>query len=142
MLAEVANDKNDQVYRNSLLRLLRQSNDSRKWDVIEQSVNDPSPLVRASTVSALGQRSGEEGFELLLVAAGDKSRLVRIRAAMALAAISPDKVQDEKQREILEKAVEEFKTAMKARTDDWAAYANLGNSVSCAMRFLGSDKAI
>jgi tetratricopeptide (TPR) repeat protein len=61
-----------------------------------------------------------------LAATRDPSRLVRIRAAMALAPVPAAQIEDSQDRESLERAVEEFKTAMKARPDDWAGYGNLG----------------
>jgi Flp pilus assembly protein TadD len=127
MLAEIGQSDNDQVYRNSLVRLVRQCNDPRKWEAMLQAVKDPSPLVRSSAASALGGRMDRESLEALFACAGDGSRIVRIRAAMALAAIPPEKIEDLARRKALERAVEEFKTAMKARGDDWASYANLGD---------------
>ncbi len=127
MLAEIGRSDNDQVYRNSLVRLVRQCSDPRKWEAMLQAVKDPSPLVRSSAASALGGRMDKESIEALLTCAGDGSRIVRIRAAMALTAIPPEKIEDPARRKTLEKAVDEFKTAMKARGDDWASYANLGD---------------
>ncbi len=127
MLAEIGRSDNDQVYRNSLVRLLRQCNDPRKWGAMLQAAKDPSPLVRSSAVSALGGRMDPENIDALLAGAGDRSRIVRIRAAMALAGILPEKIENPQRREALEKAVEEFKAAMKARGDDWASHANLGD---------------
>ena len=127
MLAEIGQSDNDQVYRNSLVRLLRQCNDPRKWEAMLGAVKDASPLVRSSAASALGGRMDKESIEALFACAGDGSRIVRIRAAMALAGIPPETIENPKQREALERAVEEFKTAMKARGDDWASYANLGD---------------
>ena len=132
MLAEINKvdiDKNgnNQVYRNSLVRLLRQCNDPRKWEALRTAVKDPSPLVRSSAAAALGERIDKNNFELLLAAAGDESRIVRIRAAMALAAVLPETIKDSADRKTLEKATEELQTALKARADDWSSYANLGN---------------
>jgi tetratricopeptide (TPR) repeat protein len=127
MLAEIGRTDNDQVYRNSLVRLARQCNDPRVKETMLRAIKDPSPLVRSSAASALAGRTDRESTESLFAALGDKSRLVRIRAAMALAAVRPEKIQDPKRREVLEKATNEFLAAMRARTDDWASYANLGN---------------
>jgi tetratricopeptide (TPR) repeat protein len=54
-------------------------------------------------------------------------RLVRIRAAAALASVRPERVEDADGRKSLQRATEEFKRAMEARPDDWASYANLGS---------------
>jgi tetratricopeptide (TPR) repeat protein len=127
MLEEIGRSDNDQVYRNSLVRLVRQCNDPRKWAAMLRAVKDPSPLVRSSAAFALGGRTDRESLESLFACAGDKARIVRIRAAMALAAVPPEKIEDPARRKVLENAVGEFKTAMKARADDWASYANLGD---------------
>jgi tetratricopeptide (TPR) repeat protein len=127
MLVEIGRSDNDQVYRNSMVRLVRQCNDPRKREALLGAAKDPSPLVRSSAASALGGRMDKESIDALLACAADRSRIVRIRAAMALAGIPPEKIENPKQREDLKKAVEEFKTAMKARGDDWASYANLGD---------------
>ena len=127
MLAEITRDDNDEVYRNSLVRLLRQCHDPRKWAAMLRAARDASPLVRSSAMSALGERLDGANVEALLGGAGDRSRMVRIRAAMALAGLPPERIENPKQREALERAVEEFKSAMKTRTDDWASYANLGD---------------
>jgi len=127
ILAELARIENDAVYRNSLVRLLRGSDDPRKWPALIRSLKDPSPLVRASAVSSFAGHVTGESVAGLLAAASDQSRLVRIRAAMALAAIPLEILPGPAERQALEKATEEFKKAMKARPDDWASYANLGN---------------
>jgi tetratricopeptide (TPR) repeat protein len=127
MLAEIGRAENDQVYRNSLVRLLRQCNDPRKWEALDRAVEDKSPLVRSSAAAALGGRTDPRSIGALLSAAGDKSRLVRIRAAQALAPIRPEDIQDPAKRKSLQKAADEFQAAMSARADDWAAQANLGN---------------
>ena len=63
----------------------------------------------------------------LLAATADSSRLVRIRAAMSLAALPPQSLTNARDRVSLEKANHDFTTAMQARPDDWASHANLGN---------------
>ena len=50
-------------------------------------MTDPSPLVRASAAEALGQRLDPPNTAALCQAAGDDYRLVRVRAATALAAV-------------------------------------------------------
>ncbi len=45
---------------------------------------------------------------------------------MALAPLPVAQLKDKKDRDSLERAIEEFKIAMKARPDDWAGHANLG----------------
>ncbi|MHB1036824.1 MAG: tetratricopeptide repeat protein [Pirellulales bacterium] len=126
ILAYLENKKSDVVFKNSLVRALRPCEDMRKWPVLLALLKDPSPLVRSSAAAALGDRLTPETVAGLVAAAGDDYRLVRIRAAMALAAV-PVELLAEGARKTLDRAVAEFKTAMQARPDDWASYANLGN---------------
>ena len=53
MLADVQNKQGDEIYRNSLVRLLRGCNDAKKWPVLIAALKDDSPLVRASAAAAL-----------------------------------------------------------------------------------------
>jgi tetratricopeptide (TPR) repeat protein len=127
MLAYLKDPKSDPVFKTSLVRLLRGYEDPSTRPVLVQLLKDPSPLVRSSAASALGDHLTPEVLPALLEATADESRLVRIRSAMALAAVPPEMVTRPRDRQSLDRAVGEFKTAMKARPDDWASYANLGN---------------
>ena len=126
MLEKIARPKENTVYKASLVRLLRGCQDESKWPALLAALADKSPLVRSSAASALAGHLNGETIRGLLAATRDPSRLVRIRAAMALAPIPTAQLEDSQDRESLERAVEEFKTAMKARPDDWAGYGNLG----------------
>ena len=53
MLADVQNKQGDEIYRNSLVRLLRGCTDPKKWPVLIAALKDDSPLVRASAAAAL-----------------------------------------------------------------------------------------
>jgi tetratricopeptide (TPR) repeat protein len=127
MLAALGNKQIDAVYKTSLVRLLRGCPSNDKWPAILESLKDPSPLVRSSAASALGEHLTQDVLESLLAATRDESRLVRVRSALALAAVVPKMLADESDRQSLEKATKEFQLAMSARPDDWASYANLGN---------------
>jgi tetratricopeptide (TPR) repeat protein len=119
--------KGDAVYKASLVRLLRGCTDGRQWPVLRGLLADPSPLVRSSAAAALSDRLTPESVAALLAATGDESRLVRIRAALALASVPSKQVTDDQQRKSLARATQEFFAAMKARPDDWSSYANVGN---------------
>ena len=126
MLANVPNKQGDEIYRNSLVRLLRSCSDPQKWPVLIAAVQDDSPLVRASAVAALEGHITRESRDALLRATADPVRLVRVRAAAALAAVHFEQVEDAEARKSLRRATAEFKQAMAARPDDWASYSNLG----------------
>jgi len=127
MLAYLTSKESDPIFKTSLVRLLRGCEDESKRPVLVQLLKDPSPLVRSSAASALADHLTPEALPALLEATADESRLVRIRSAMALAAVPPEMVTRQRDRQSLDRAADEFKTAMKARPDDWASYANLGN---------------
>jgi tetratricopeptide (TPR) repeat protein len=127
MLAEAMKKDNDPVYKTSLVRLLRRCEDGRKLPALLEALHDPSPLVRSSAASALGDHPTPEALKELLAATADESRLVRIRAAMSLAPLPPDQLQSDSDRRNLNQAIDDFLAAMKARPDDWASYANVGN---------------
>jgi len=127
MLADLEKKQNDEVYKTSLVRLLGGCDDQSKWPVILGRIEDPSPLVRSSAASALIGHTTPDVLRALLAATADPSRLVRIRAAMSLAALPPEMLKNERDRENLKKANREFIAAMQARPDDWSSYANLGN---------------
>ena len=126
MLADARDQRLDEIYRNSLVRLLRGCADARKWPVLIAALDDASPLVRASTAAALEGHLSNESLAALLHAADDPVRLVRIRVAAALAPLPPERIADAAARQVLQRATVEFKQAMAARPDDWASYANLG----------------
>jgi tetratricopeptide (TPR) repeat protein len=128
MLAELKNKDNDPVYKNSMVRLLRRCDDDSKWPVIMEMSHDESPLVRSSAASSLGDHiTTPLALKALLAATADPSRLVRIRSAIALAALQPKDLQNGGDRRNLNRAVSDFMAAMTARPDDWASYANVGN---------------
>jgi tetratricopeptide (TPR) repeat protein len=116
----------NQVFRSSLVRLLRSCNDGGKWPVLRQLLKDPSALVRASAALALSDNLPRESIDALLQATADPVRLVRIRAAEALSPIPQNRVPQEV-RERLQAAQAEFLSALSARPDDWSSHYNLGN---------------
>jgi tetratricopeptide (TPR) repeat protein len=139
MLEELSNKDNDAVYKTSLVRLLQSCPDARKWPALVESLSDPSALVRSSSVTSLAGHGTQETVAGLLRGTKDESRLVRIRSAAALAAVRPD-VFPPADRAPLERAVEEFRTAMRARPDDWSSHANLGDFFAAGQDFTEAVK--
>ena len=91
MLAEIEHPTCDEIYRNSLVRLLRGCDDPRKWPALIAALKDESPLVRASAASGAGRISHRREHRGLLRATADPVRLVRIRAAAALAGVPTER---------------------------------------------------
>ena len=129
MLAYLKSEDQDEIVAASLIRLLRACEDETVTPVILLAMKDPSPLVRSSAASFLAARPFPEAFNALLEATGDDYRLVRIRAAMALAPFSGGLIKQVKKEGLkkLEKANQEYFTSMTTRPDHWASHYNLGN---------------
>jgi len=126
MLADLESDGSDKIYTNSLLRLLWLSREDSVWPAILKSMENSSPLVRGSAAQALSNWLTPEAISALVNATQDEYRLVRIRAAAALASVPREMLNPEDLAD-LERAEEEFLTAMITRPDDATSHANLGN---------------
>ncbi len=125
MLAYVSRTEGDEVYRNSLVRLLGACEDPRKWPVILAALRDPSPLVRSSAAAGLEAHPTPATVRALLAATADPLRLVRVQAAASLAGVprGPLALAD---RTRLDRATEEYLTALRSRPDDYASHHSLG----------------
>jgi tetratricopeptide (TPR) repeat protein len=126
MLAYLEEKDRDEVVAASLIRLLRGCPDDTKWPAFIKALSDPSPLVRGAAAVALSGHVTPQSIHPLLAATRDSYRLVRIRAAEALAGVPPARLM-EMDRQSLEKAREEAETSFRARPDDHASHYNLGN---------------
>lgn len=127
ILACIRSSDRDEIYAVSLLRTLSNCESELKWPtIIEALVKDPSPLVRAAAARNLDGHVAEDTLAALLQATKDEYRLVRIRAAEALASISPAHLED-KYRSRLTSATEELVESFLARPDDYASHYNKGN---------------
>ncbi len=126
MLAYLADKNHDAVFAASLIRLLRPCDDDRKWPALIGALEDSSPLVRASAAESLGDRLDGESLKALSAVLRDKSRLVRIRAASAMAAVPKDLL-DAGTAAAFDKAAAEFIATLDARPDHWASHYNLGS---------------
>jgi tetratricopeptide (TPR) repeat protein len=126
MLACIAAPDRSEIHAASLIRMLENCTDDRKWPVILKATKDLSPLVRARAVEALTDNRGSEALAALAAATRDDYRLVRIRAAAALAGYSPDYLEPA-DRESVKKAIDEFEASHRSRPDDATAHYNLAN---------------
>lgn len=126
MLAWLEQDGRDPVFAASLIRLLRHCNDDAKKGMLLRALRDPSPLVRASAAEALGDDLDAAALRPLVKATEDDYRLVRIRAAAALAGVPP-RLLDAPSRAAVNRAIGEFAGALRSRPDDGLSHYNLGN---------------
>ncbi|MEW6584212.1 MAG: tetratricopeptide repeat protein [Nitrospirota bacterium] len=126
MLAYIADKKHDEIYAASLIRLLSACGDGKKWSVLTKALDDPSPLIRSTAAEGLQNYYTSESVDALLKATRDEYRLVSIRAASSLAAISTEYIR-EQQRKDFETALNEVESSLMARPDDFGSNYNLGN---------------
>lgn len=126
MLAYIESKDRDEVFSTSLLRLLAACDDDRKWPTLLKSLQDPSPLVRSAAVESLATNPSKESAAALISAASDSFRLVRIRAAAALAGYPAFLLRDH-DLSTVQSATEEYLTSLLARPDQWTSHYNLGN---------------
>ena len=126
MLSYLSSPAREEVQAVSLLRLLANCADERKSPVLRAVINDPSPWVRASVVEAFGEDLSPANVAALLHLIRDESRLVRVRAAAALADVAEEQVPAEA-RVQLRQATDELLDSMRSRPDDMASHYNLGN---------------
>jgi tetratricopeptide (TPR) repeat protein len=126
MLDYISNPKSDEIFVTSLIRLLAQCGDPAKVPVLRKALADPSPLVRSAAVEGLGNGPSPELLPEIAAATADENRLVRVRAAAALAQFPNFKPQG-KAAEQINKATGEYLDSLLARPDSWDAHYNLGN---------------
>jgi len=126
MVHYLAGPGREEIWAASLLQLLGGCEEEAKWDGVKPCLEDPSPLVRAAAAQVLGQGLRAEFIPLLAAAAGDDFRLVRLRAAAALAGVPQEMIASASQAAV-GKATDELLASFLARPDDAASYYNLGN---------------
>jgi len=127
ILTYVQSEDRDEVFSGSLTRLLRTCESDKKWPVLINVLkSDPSPFVRAATVEALDGYLSPDSFRALVTATDDAYRLVRVRAAAALAAVPLDRLQDAYQAQV-RRATDELMASLHALLDDYTSHYNLGN---------------
>ncbi len=133
MLVYISDPKSDEIFVTSLIRLLSHSDDPAKIPVFRNALNSESPLVRGAAVEGLGQSPRFDLLQDIAAATGDDYRLVRVRAAAAMAQFPGVRPQG-KAKEQLDKATGEFLDYLLSRPDSWDGHYNLGNY------YLGQNK--
>jgi tetratricopeptide (TPR) repeat protein len=133
MLAYISDPKSEEIFVTSLIRLLAHCDNQAKVPVLRKALTNPSPLVRGAAVEGLGQSPSLEALQDIAAATSDDYRLVRVRAAAALAQFPNLKPQG-KAKEKVDRATDEYLAALMARPDSWDAHYNLGNY------YLGQNK--
>ncbi len=126
MLRYIEGPERDEIFATSLIRLIPPAPDAALAATLHKAMQDPSPLVRAAAVETLATMPSQENLQALVMAAGDDSRLVRIRAAAALVNY-PEPQGNNPHVVNMKKAAEEYRTSLMVRPDLWSSHYNLGN---------------
>ncbi len=126
MLTMVDDPEVNVIFRNSMIRILMNFNGAQKERHLLKAFEDRSPLIRASVVQALQAIISNDSKAVLLRAARDSFRIVRIRASMALA-LFPDNMFTPQEKAIVESNYKEYTEYLTSYPDNWSAYYNLGN---------------
>lgn len=127
MLAYIGDAKSDAVFVVSLLRLLEPCDQPRKWAAVRGALGHPHPLVRSAAAQLLAGDVTREHFGLLLAAARDDYRLVRVSAAGALARYPADLLALPSARAACDSAFRELEASYLCLPDAWSSHYNLGN---------------
>lgn len=126
MLAYLESQAHGEITTAGLIRLMRSCPDEAKWPVLMELIKDASPLVRSAAVEALGDLKLPAVGRALAGSLSDDSRLVRIRAAQALA-FYPSTRLPPKEAASLRRATAELEGSLLARPDMWSSHYNAGN---------------
>ncbi len=122
----IKNNQYNEVVVTSFIRLLANCPDDRKWETFMTAVKEnPSPLARAAAATSLSGNLSEDAKDILVAAAGDEFRLVRVSAAASLASFAENRFTPE-QNQVVSNATSEYMKSMIARPDDWSSHYNLG----------------
>lgn len=126
MLNVIQTNQYGEIVTTSLIRLLTNCTDTKKWPVLIDVLKHDSPLSRSAAARGLIGNQSNEAKEALFRAAKDDYRLVRLAAAQSLAVFSPQEFTAE-QISIFKQVNREYEESMITRPDDWSAHYNLGN---------------
>ncbi len=127
ILAYLEQDGADPVVATSLIRLLAACPDAAQWPVLRRLTHHTAPLIRAAACYALmPDAQSPDSLAQLTHALDDKTRLVRLQAAAALAQVARSSLGLEQSNRL--KAVEkELLTSFTVLPDRWSSHYNLGN---------------
>jgi tetratricopeptide (TPR) repeat protein len=127
MLAYIGDPASDPVFAVSLLRLLETCDRPEKWPAVRQALAHPHPLLRSSAANLLAEEATQQNFSLLVKAAQDDARLVRVSAATALARYPHGLLELPSAKAACDAAFHELEASHLCMPDSWASHYNLGN---------------
>lgn len=109
----------------SFVRTLLNCIDEKKYPVLINAISSEHVLVRSSAASGLNGNTTMEVKNALLKACQDDYKVVRVAAANSLA-LFRDEQFTAQEKEVVNKATEEYMTSVVTRPDDWSSHYNLG----------------
>jgi Flp pilus assembly protein TadD len=125
-LAELVDDPSQPaIARASGLRLLRDHVSPGSIGSVERALRDEDPMVRAAALEAIEAAPTQARQHLATPLLRDPVRLVRMRAATALASVPAQRF-DPADRARLERALDEYREAQRLHADRPDAHLNLG----------------
>lgn len=113
------------MIRATALHLLRSYPDQGTLSVLKAAIKDSEPLIRATAVQSFEMLNPEQRFSLLGSLLKDPVRLVRVRTAFALSGIPKDSLSGS-ERNLLDRALDEYKQVQYTNADHPTAHLNLG----------------
>ncbi|MBS0010891.1 MAG: ammonia-forming cytochrome c nitrite reductase subunit c552 [Bacteroidales bacterium] len=126
ILSGLEEERFDNVYTTSFIRLLEACDDPAKWEVMYNLTYHHSPLVRGAAAHSLYRDRSDKALERLLDLADDQFRVVRLNAAYALSSLPLSNI-NETDRARLSQALMEYEASLVTHPDSWSAHYNLGN---------------
>lgn len=127
VLTYISDPESDPLFVTSMIRLLPPSGDASQHAILRDLTTGAAhPLVRSAAAAALDADRIAADRPALFQAISDKIRLVRIRAAERLAALSKADIPEE-HREAFDAAMEEMWTSNNLRLDHWSSHFNTAN---------------
>ncbi|MCD6337479.1 MAG: ammonia-forming cytochrome c nitrite reductase subunit c552 [Candidatus Marinimicrobia bacterium] len=116
----------DEVTLSAMIRSLQNIHDERVIPLLLYFVKMPSPLVRSSAATSLGDYLNETTIDALAKATQDSVRLVRIRAAAELLSVPRENIAG-KYHTSLKSAVKEYENSLNTYPDQEASHFNMGH---------------
>ncbi|HVN87259.1 MAG TPA: tetratricopeptide repeat protein [Candidatus Binatia bacterium] len=127
LLAAVIGDRSyPAIVRATALSLLAEPGRPPLADVVEQSLNDPEPLVRRAAATTLSAREPNRRWQIGGPLLRDPIRIVRVETVNALADAAGSVTLSADQRESFDRAVAEYRDVQAFNADRAESWLNLG----------------